>query len=202
MILRERFNSRWDFPFKQSSELCFPKKSLAFSGVITPWATSLSGCTVKGSEEGRGERETCGGNALRSDEKSSGAQRDWEDAIPIFQGRTNSAMHEINPYRIQAGPELDRLVHIHVMRQPNPEIPPYSTDEKESRRVLNKLKTDLGRTVITGRTAMRKQTWFARYETNPSDGTEVLAETLELAICRLALVRASREEPLSPNGPA
>lgn len=37
---------------------------------------------------------------------------------------------------------------------------------------------------------MRRHRYFARYETDPSDGTEVLADTKELAICRLALLRA------------
>lgn len=70
------------------------------------------------------------------------------------------------------------------------ECPPYSTDEGEARRVLARIKSVSGRTVIVGRTSLRQQRWFARYETDASDGTEVLAETLALAICRLALLRA------------
>jgi hypothetical protein len=102
-------------------------------------------------------------------------------------------MSDINPYDAQAGPELDRLVHEKVMGQTSEDPAAYSTDERAARRVLAKLKADFGRTVVTGRTSLRDKRWFARYETNASDGTEVLAETLELAICRLALLRVIKE---------
>ncbi len=75
------------------------------------------------------------------------------------------------------------------MEQSGPDCPPYSTDESAARRVLARLRNVAGQPVIVGRTSMRKHRWFARYETDPSDGTEVLAETMELAICRLALLR-------------
>lgn len=102
-------------------------------------------------------------------------------------------MSDVNPYSAEAGPALDHLIHERVMGLPPGECPPYSTEEKEARRVLAKLKADSEKTVIVGRTALPKKRWFARYETNPSDGTEVLAETLALAICRLALLRAAKE---------
>ena len=70
-------------------------------------------------------------------------------------------------------------------------------DEKEARRVLARLKAITGRSVIVGQTALRKTRWFARYETDPSDGTEVLAESQALAICRLALLHAAKEQDLS-----
>ncbi len=101
---------------------------------------------------------------------------------------------DVNPYEIAAGPDLDRLVHRHVMGQNDGELPPYSTDEKAARQVLSRLKSFSGKTVVTGRTALRKKRWFARYESDASDGTEVLAETLALAICRLALLRAMSRE--------
>ena len=96
---------------------------------------------------------------------------------------------EVNPYQLPQGPDLDRLVHVQVMGRTDQNPPPYSTDEKAARQVLAKLRSTADRTVVTGRTALRKKRWFARYESDASDGTEVLAETLALAICRLALLR-------------
>lgn len=112
-------------------------------------------------------------------------------------------MSAMNPYNIQAGPELDRLIHVRVMGQPEGDAPAYSSDETLARRVLGRLKADSGRTVVVGRTALRRgRRYFARYETDPSDGTEVLAETLSLAICRLALLRTlKREEAIQGDGP-
>jgi hypothetical protein len=103
-------------------------------------------------------------------------------------------MTEVNPYEIPAGPELDQLIHHRVMGQSDTTYPPYSTDEKTSRRVLTRIRGLGGRTVRVGRTAIRGKRWFARYESNASDGTEVLAETLPLAICRLALLRTLAAE--------
>ena len=100
-------------------------------------------------------------------------------------------MAEIDPYHVQAGRELDQMVHLQVMRQNDNDCPHYSTDEKAARRVLAQLKAISSATVITGQTSLRKKPWFARYETDASDGTEVLADTLPLAICRLALLRVS-----------
>ena len=106
-------------------------------------------------------------------------------------------MSEINPYRMPAGPEMDQLIQRCVMRVSGADCPPYSSDDKEARRVLARLKALTGRSVIVGNTAMRHTRWFARYETDPSDGTEVLAESLALAICRLALLHAAKDQDLS-----
>ncbi len=100
-------------------------------------------------------------------------------------------MLESDPYRMPAGPELDQMVHQEVLHQNGTPCPPYSSDEEVARKVLAKLKAaDLH--VVVGETYVRGRKWFARYETNPSDGTEVWGETPALAICRLALLHARR----------
>ena len=109
-------------------------------------------------------------------------------------------MLDVNPYNVQEGPELDNLIHVRVMRQTDSKSPPYSTEEKAARRVLARLKSASTRTVVVGQTALRKKRWFARYETDASDGTEVLAETFPLAICRLALLRVTKEDDLDEVG--
>ena len=99
-------------------------------------------------------------------------------------------MHAVNPYKVKSGSELDQLIHDQVMGGSGSPCLPYSRDDEAARRVLAKLKSHHRLNVTVGRTRLRDQTSFARYETDPSDGTEVLAETEALAICRLALLRA------------
>src|SRR5438045_2472483 len=100
-------------------------------------------------------------------------------------------MLEINPYQVQAGPELDALIHEHVMSETAVSIncPCYSTDAKLAKTVLARLRAR-GKALFTvGRTQLEGRTWFARSETNLMNGTEVFADTFALAICRLALLR-------------
>lgn len=94
-----------------------------------------------------------------------------------------------DPYHMPAGPELDRLIQEWVMNKPGQECPAYSTDEGEADRVLERLETVPRLDVTVGRTSRRSGKWFARYESDPSDGTEVWAESRALAICRLALLQ-------------
>jgi hypothetical protein len=101
-----------------------------------------------------------------------------------------SLISEIDPYRVVAGRDLDRFIHAAVMGR-NEGIPPaYSDDDRAARAVLYRLKEISGAQVVVGRTSLKDRRWFARYETDPSDGTEVFAPTAALAICRLALLQA------------
>ncbi len=101
----------------------------------------------------------------------------------------------VNPYTVEAGPDLDRLIHLGFMKQSvaaGP-WPAYSTQTRLAKQVLTKLK--LGKpVVIIGRTGLPGRSWFARYERNAMDGTEVFADTFELAVCRLALLRGEETE--------
>lgn len=100
-----------------------------------------------------------------------------------------------DPYHAEAGDELNKRVHITVMRQrPNsPPYPAYSTDLNEARKVLAELKTRYRISVIWGRTSIVGRTWFARIANAGDERMEVLGETLPLAICRLGLVQVARE---------
>jgi hypothetical protein len=89
---------------------------------------------------------------------------------------------------------LDALVHTLVFRLPlEGEIPPYSTDTSWAGQVKAKIKADHQKSVITGKTRIRSKPYFARYETNPSDATEVVGDSFPLIICRLALLLALKE---------
>jgi hypothetical protein len=106
-------------------------------------------------------------------------------------------LHPINPYTLPAGPALDAFVHRLVLEKKTEEpCPSYSTDPAEAERVRAQIKARFGAVITTGKTRITTRPWFARYGTDPSGSTEVLAETLPLAICRLALLRVSRESNL------
>jgi hypothetical protein len=92
-----------------------------------------------------------------------------------------------NPYGIDAGRELDQLIHQHCFGSEG-ELLPFSTESKAAEKVKARMKGVHGYPVVTGETKLRTRRFFARLETGPSTATEVLAETLPLAICRLALV--------------
>lgn len=98
-----------------------------------------------------------------------------------------------NPYEFPPGPELDALIHeLLLSPEPTPNFPPYSTDSSAIDKVKKRLQAALGISIITGKTRFRRKPWFARYQTDASDGTEVLAETYSLAICRLALLKKQK----------
>jgi hypothetical protein len=99
-------------------------------------------------------------------------------------------MDPLNPYIVAPGRELDLLVHVQVLRKSESDrIPPYSADDRLARQVENYLRTLSGAKIISGRSNLRTaKRWFARHEKDPSTGTEVLAETYPLAVCRLALL--------------
>lgn len=104
-------------------------------------------------------------------------------------------MNPINPYKVPAGAELDRAIHTLLFeREPtSSDCPNYSDDVTEARKVVAKLKSRFGESIITGRTRISKKPWFARYDKDPSTATEVVAEPPSLAICRLALLRVLRD---------
>lgn len=98
-----------------------------------------------------------------------------------------------NPYRALAGEELDRLIQQKLFADTsNGQCPPYSTDEAASLVVVTKLRKMFHIPLVTGKTHSRPVRFFARWDSGPSTSTEVLAETLPLAVCRLALIVADK----------
>ncbi len=97
----------------------------------------------------------------------------------------------VDLYRIPAGPDLDRIVHEKVFRtDQTSDCPPYSTDEDLARKVYRELRKRFDSSVIIGKTRTNSgKRYFARYGSDPSTSTEVLAESFPLAICRMAALR-------------
>ena len=79
-----------------------------------------------------------------------------------------------------------------IFREPGRSNPPYSTDESSADRLRAELKGKFGVKVVIGQTRIRRIPWFARYGSDPSTSTEVIAETYPLALSRLALIMAVR----------
>jgi hypothetical protein len=107
----------------------------------------------------------------------------------------NSPIKDLNPYTFPAGPELDAIIHGRLFghgEAANDRVPPYSTSVSESSKVRSRLKSNYGHPIVVGQTRMSNRRFFARYDSDPSTATEVLAETEPLAICRLALILIKR----------
>ena len=100
-----------------------------------------------------------------------------------------------NPYKANPGVELDNWLHEHFFRETSQELLAYSTDERAAEKLRARIKSLYGYKVHTGTTSVRTAKFFARLETGASTSTETLAETLPLAIARLAMVVALRRDP-------
>ena len=97
----------------------------------------------------------------------------------------------VDLYRIEAGPDLDRLVQKKVFQaEISNSPPPYSKDEELAKKVYHEIRKRFDSSVVIGKTrGSNAKRYFARYGSDPSTSTEVLAETLPLAICRMAALR-------------
>ena len=106
----------------------------------------------------------------------------------------SSPIKEQNPYAFPAGPELDEIIHRKLFGQNSEDgkAPPYSTNVSDSSKVRSRLKSNYGHPIVIGQTRMAAKRHFARYDSDPSTATEVLAETEALALCRLAAVLLKR----------
>lgn len=103
------------------------------------------------------------------------------------------SIQELDPYRMPAGPDLDAVIHCHIIGHSPQQVPPcYSTDEREADKLRKIMEANYGVALMYGRTGIVEKAWFARYEIDPGNPTEVLAETYPLAICRLTLLRARK----------
>jgi len=88
---------------------------------------------------------------------------------------------------------LDALIHERIFGESNSPVS-YSTSEKFTDRLKARIKASYGCRVVTGETQLRTRPYFARFESGPSTSTEVLAESIPLALCRLALLLSERHD--------
>jgi hypothetical protein len=102
-------------------------------------------------------------------------------------------METFDPYVAAAGRELDAWIHFRVLKNGlSHEYPAYSSDERAACDLKQWVEDQFQIEIVVGRTELRTKRWFARYEFDPGNPTEVLAETEPLAICRLCALAAQR----------
>jgi hypothetical protein len=99
-------------------------------------------------------------------------------------------LHGENPYKALAGHQTDRAIHERYFGS-HSTILAYSTEDEAAAKVKARITALYGYPIQTGQTKARPRRYFARFDSGPSTATEVLAETLPLAICRLGLVIAA-----------
>ena len=100
----------------------------------------------------------------------------------------------VNPYKAVAGTELDECVHS-VLGSPSVEVPEYSKCEYAAKSLVKSLKKKLRTKVKVGRAS--RGMWFAQFGTDPSTSTEVLADSMPLAVSRMAVLSLGASH--SPN---
>ena len=104
-------------------------------------------------------------------------------------------MGKINPYQAPASDEMDSIINQGLFGESSSSVcPSYSTDDSLVQKMRRKLQATYNTKVIIGRTRIKNKPYFARYGTDVSTSTEVLAETKSLAICRMALLLIQRNE--------
>ncbi|HCP37709.1 MAG: hypothetical protein CMI66_08970 [Pedosphaera sp.] len=104
-------------------------------------------------------------------------------------------MEKINPYKAPASDEVDRIINQGLFGESSSSVcPSYSTDDSLVQKMRRKLQNTYNTLVVVGRTRIKSTPYFARYGTDVSTSTEVLAETKALAICRMALLLIQRSE--------
>jgi hypothetical protein len=108
---------------------------------------------------------------------------------------SDARIDEINPYTLGPGSETDLLLHKRFFagRGSSENVPSYTTDESASERLRARLKAVYGHPIVVGQTRMKSRRFFARYDSDPSTSTEVLAPSIPLAICRLAVLLMRRD---------
>ena len=102
-----------------------------------------------------------------------------------------------NPYKAAPGPDLDLVIHQTFFPENTSAPLAYSTNEEAAEKLRARLKARYRFAIVTGQTKTRPRHYYARCESGPSTSTEALADTLPLAICRLALVVSAKHDPAS-----
>jgi hypothetical protein len=97
----------------------------------------------------------------------------------------------LNPYHVPPGPELDGYIHQVVLHEIGP-CPSYSSRTSDANLLKRWIEEKYDLKITIGKSTVSKKPWFARYEIDEGNPTEVLAETYPLVICRLVLLRVMR----------
>ena len=92
-------------------------------------------------------------------------------------------------YNLKPSYFLDESIYVNLMDY-DIDRQEFSTDVKAAKNLVKVLRKHLRTKVETGKASRGK--YYARYGTDPSTTTEVLAETLPLAVSRMAMLALNR----------
>ncbi len=101
----------------------------------------------------------------------------------------------IDPFKVEASPILDEVIHQNLFPDSQEdECPSYSSRRRNGLQVADELETIFGISIRLGRLRVKEhKMYFARAGRDKESATEVLAVSLSLAICRLAIILLQRE---------
>lgn len=120
-------------------------------------------------------------------------------------------LNSIDPFKVEASQELDGVIHRELFRASSDDaFPNYSSRRQNGLLVAERIEDDYGIDVKLGRLRVKQhKMYFARAGRDKETATEILAVSLSLAICRLAILllqksraavdsTARREDPPPP----
>ena len=101
----------------------------------------------------------------------------------------------IDPFKVEASAALDALIHEHLFDGTDSEsCPTYSSRRQNGLQVADKLEDHYGLNIRLGRLRVKEhRMYFARAGRDKDTASEILAVSLSLAICRLAVLLLQRE---------
>lgn len=112
-------------------------------------------------------------------------------------------LNSIDPFKVEASQELDGVIHRELFRESSADAcPNYSSRRQNGLLVAERIEDNYGIAVKLGRLRVKQhKMYFARAGRDKETATEILAVSLSLAICRLAILLLQRANA-SDNAPS
>ncbi len=113
-------------------------------------------------------------------------------------------LNSIDPFKVEASAVLDAVIHKSLFPDSEEEeCPSYSSRRQNGLQVAEELEALFGISIRLGRLRVKEhKMYFARAGREKESATEILAVSLSLAICRLAVLllqRDSGQGQMRPN---
>ncbi len=106
-------------------------------------------------------------------------------------------LSSIDPFKVEASPFLDNIIHQHLFAgaENEADCPSYSSRRQNGLQVADALEALFGISIRLGRLRVKEhKMYFARAGREKESATEILAVSLSLAICRLAILLMQRKD--------
>ena len=106
-------------------------------------------------------------------------------------------LSSIDAFKVEAGPILDKVIHtlLFAGNESEEDCPSYSSRRQNGLQVAEELESLFGINIRLGRLRVKEhKMYFARAGREKESATEILAVSLSLAICRLAILLMQRKD--------